>query len=335
MRVPSGLVLLFSFILLPYMATASKPPVTPPPAERERDLGFGTSLSQRSNYRLLNRDGTFNVQRQTPTLWRRLFSYNALITMPWWEFLLAVLVIYLVINGVFALGYVLCGPDALQGDPGMQGFFRAFFFSVHTFATIGYGNIVPQGMASNLLVTFESLVGLTAFALVAGLVFARFSRPTAEIIYSEKAVIAPYGNGRAFQFRIMNGRENELVEVQATVSLGRFENVDGMRQRRFHTLTLERSKVALFPLNWTVVHPIDDASPLNGWDEEMLKRSEAEFFILLTAIDETFAQTVHNRGSYTAHEVVWGAKFLPLVDQDFAGAPSVRLDRFHQFEKVE
>src|SRR5216684_8063314 len=132
-----------------------------------------------------------------------------------WAFFLVVLFWYLMLNVMFAAGYLLCGPDALQGNAGVPDFFRAFFFSVHTFATIGYGNIVPQGMASNLLVTFESLVGLTAFALVAGLVFARFSRPTAEIIYSERAIIAPYGNGRAFQFRIMNARENELVEVQA------------------------------------------------------------------------------------------------------------------------
>src|SRR5258708_6240614 len=224
--------------------------------ERERDLGFGTSLSRRTNLRLLNRDGSFNVKRRAPNLWTKLFSYNALITMAWWKFFLVILGVYLVINSAFAIASGLCGPDALQGDAGVPHFLRAFFFSVHTFATIGYGNIVPLGVPANLLVTLESLVGLTAFALVAGLVFGRFSRPTAMIIYSKNALIAPYNGGRAFQFRIMNGRDNELLEVHASVVLGRFEENGGTRIRRFYPLNLERQRVAFFPLNWTLLHPI-------------------------------------------------------------------------------
>src|SRR5882724_9733041 len=218
-----------------------QPPTQPvPPNERERDLGFGTSLSRRTNLRLLNRDGSFNVKRRTPNLWSKLFSYNALITMAWWRFFLVILGVYFLINAAFAIGYRLCGPDALIGDAGVPHFLRAFFFSVHTFATIGYGNIVPNGVPANLLVTLESLVGLTAFALVAGLVFGRFSRPTARIIYSKNALISPYNGGRAFQFRIMNGRDNELLEVHASVVLGRFEENGGTRIRRFYPLNLER-----------------------------------------------------------------------------------------------
>lgn len=300
--------------------------------EKERDLGFGSSLSRRKNFRLLNRDGSFNVRRHSTAVWESLYSYNALISMRASAFFLVVLFWYLMLNLLFAVGYLLCGPGALQGSAGVPDFMRAFFFSVHTFATIGYGNIVPAGIAANLLVTLESLVGLTSFALVAGLVFARFSRPSAHIIYSRSAIIAPYGAGSGFQFRIMNGRENELVEVTATISMSRFENAGGIRQRKFYSLELERRKVAFFPLNWTIVHPIDDKSPLWGWDEKMLIESEAEFLILLTAIDDTFAQTVHNRGSYTAQEIVWGAKFLPLVDESIEGEPRVLLDRFHDFE---
>lgn len=303
--------------------------------ERERDLGFGSQLSRRTNFRLLNRDGSFNVRRSPPRPGTALYSYNALISMPAWKFFLVVLVWYLLLNWAFAAGYILCGPNALQGDAGVPHFLRAFFFSVHTFATIGYGNIVPVGIAANLLVTFESLVGLTSFALMAGLVFARFSRPSAHIIYSRHAIVAPYAGGRSLQFRIMNGRDNELVEVQATVTMGRFENVNGLRQRKFYPLPLERRKVAFFPLNWTIVHPIDESSPLWGWDAAMLKQSEAEFLILLTAIDDTFAQTVHNRGSYTAHEIVWGARFMPLTDESVDGVPAVRMERFHEYAPAE
>jgi inward rectifier potassium channel len=303
--------------------------------EKERDLGFGSSLSRRSNFRLLNRDGSFNVKRHRSSHWSGLYSYNALVFMPAWRFFVVVLIWYMIINSLFAGAYLLCGPGALHGDAGVPEFMRAFFFSVHTFATIGYGNITPVGVGANLLVTMESLVGLTSFALLAGLVFARFSRPTAKIIYSRQAIIAPYGGGTAFEFRIMNGRDNELVEVHATITMGRFESLGGIRQRKFYPLDLERRKVSFFPLNWTIVHPIDERSPLWGWNETMMRESETEFLILLTAIDDTFAQTVHNRGSYTAEEVVWGAKFLPLVDESADGMPMARLERFHEFEKAE
>ncbi len=314
---------------------STRQPITLPPEDKERDLGFGSSLSQRQKFRLLNRDGTFNVKRRQTNVWDTLYSYNSLITMSWPKFLLDVLAVYLLINLLFATGFLLCGQDALRGDAGVSLFLRAFFFSVHTFATIGYGNVVPSGLAANLLVTVESLVGLMSFALLAGLVFARFSRPTANILYSNNALIAPFRDGRAFMFRIMNTRDNELLELQASVVLSRFEDVAGFRQRRFYPLTLDRSKVAFFPINWTIVHPIDQQSPLYGWDEAMLRTSEAEFLILLTATDDTFAQTVHNRGSYTAHEVIWEAKFLPVLDEDENGAPALRTERFHDFERLK
>jgi inward rectifier potassium channel len=321
------------------MATTNLPEQSPAPAngampDRERDLGFGTSLSNRKNFRLLNHDGSFNVRRHRPNVASAFFSYTALISMAWRRFIALVVVIYLAVNSVFAIAYLLCGPSALEGDPGVSGFARAFFFSVHTFATIGYGNPSPHGLAANILVTIESLVGLMSFALLAGLVFARFSRPTAHIIYSDRALMAPYGSGKAFMFRIMNGRDNELVEVQANLVLSRFEASGVGRQRRYYQLPLERNRVAFFPLNWTIVHSVDPGSPLYGWDEQMMREAEAEFLILLTAIDETFAQTVHNRGSYTSDEVVWNARFLPLVEDDTAGPPSIRPERFHNFERV-
>lgn len=127
--------------------------------EQDRDLGFGSSLSKRANFRLLNRDGSFNVQRHQPTFWRSHLSYNALIEMSWRMFFLTVMEIYLAINGAFAIGYMACGASALLGDAGVSAFLRAFFFSVHTFATIGYGNVVPHGLPANILVTFESLAG--------------------------------------------------------------------------------------------------------------------------------------------------------------------------------
>jgi inward rectifier potassium channel len=252
--------------------------------------------------------------------------------MNWSRFFLTVMGIYLFINGTFAVGYLACGASGLLGDAGVDLFLRAFFFSVHTFATIGYGNVVPHGLPANILVTVESLAGLISFALVAGLVFARFSRPTAKIIYSDKALIAPYRGGQSLQFRLLNGRDNELLEVHASVILSRFEQGGAGRQRRFYQLELERSLVTFFPLNWTVVHPIDERSPLQGWDETMLRNSEAEVLILLTATDDAFAQIVHNRASYTADEIVWGARFLPVLNEDGTGVPANVVEKLNRIE---
>lgn len=296
--------------------------------QERRDLGFGTVLSSRPGLRLLNRDGTFNVRRRPSRFWGRLTSYVGLLTTPWKWFFAYLAVAYLVINVVFAVLYKACGPGALAGVTD-GGLLPAFFFSVHTFATIGYGNVTPATLAANVVVTLESLVGLISFALATGIIFARFARPTANIIYSNRAVIAPYRNVTGFMFRIINGRDNELINLGARLMLTRFEHIDGRRQRRYHYLTLERDNVAFFPLNWTIVHPIDEDSPLWGWDQQRLLESNAEFLILLTGTDETFAQDVHSRSSYAAEEVMWNMRFAPLLPGD-GGAATVDMRQFHK-----
>ena len=248
--------------------------------------------------------------------------------MSWPAFFAMVLLFYVGINLVFAVGYYLLGADALQGNIQTSDFLRDFFFSIHSFATIGYGNIVPVGVMANLMVAFEALVGLLGLALATGMVFARFSRPVADIVFSRNAIVAPYHGITGFEFRVVNARENQLIELHAKVIFSRFESVDGRVQRFFTPLSLERESVSFFPLNWTVVHPIDEDSPLFGWTQERLVESSAEFLILLTAIDETFAQTVHSRSSYAASEVLWNARFAPMY-RNVGGAMELDLSRLH------
>jgi inward rectifier potassium channel len=285
--------------------------------EEIRDLGFGAVVAGESRQRLLNRDGSFNVARKGLTLGSSLSPYHTLLTTTWTRFMGLLVVSYLVLNGAFAGAFVLCGPDALLGPTPVAGagtgFARAFFFSVETFSTIGYGIIGPASLAANLVVTVEALVGLLWLALATGLLFARFSRPTAKILFSRAAVIAPYRGITGFEFRIANARSSQLIEVEATVMLARFEDHGGRHVRRFYPLTLERSSVTFFPLSWTIVHPIDEASPLRGLTREDLRRMDAEFLVLLTGIEETFAQKVHARSSYRWDEVVWGARFADIL----------------------
>ena len=257
--------------------------------------------------------------------------------MSWVKFHTMVVLSYFLVNVLFAFAYLACGSDAIQGSEAASAggrFFDAFFFSVQTLATIGYGKISPSGFAANIVVAFEALTGLFGFALATGLLFARFSRPNAKIQYSEKAVIAPFHDITGFMFRIVNERQNQLIEVTATLTFSRMELHNNKQTRKFYPLPLERDKVTFFPLHWTIVHPIDEKSPLFGVSQKELEESDAEFAILLTGIDETFSQSVHSRSSYKHDEVVVGAKFRDMFLPTENGVVRVDLRRLSDIERV-
>ncbi len=292
--------------------------------EDDRDLGFGAVVSGQSRQRLLNPDGSFNVQRTGLPLFTSLNLYHILLTMKWRTFLLLVLLLYFVSNILFGLAYTATGVGSLvdtSSTPMSSIFLTGFFFSVQTFATIGYGTIHPVGIIPNLLVTIESYYSLLANALITGVVFARFARPTAKVIFSKVCVIAPYRGIDGLMFRMINGRNNQLIEVEVKVLFARFVNEGGKQVRRFDFLELERNKVTFFPLGWTVVHPIDEKSPLHGLTHLDYNRTDAEFLILLTATDETFAQTVHSRSSYKPEEIRCGYKFVNFYNEVEDGEP--------------
>lgn len=320
------------------MSTQERPRRTAaaPEAESEidRDLGLGSRVAEQSRRRFLNRDGSFNVRREGLSYFRSLSLYHALLTTTWPRFFLAVGVFYVVYNSLFAVGYFLCGPGALLGTTGSGAgrFGDAFFFSVQTSATIGYGNITPQGLAANLLVTLDAFFGLLGLALATGVLFSRFARPHARILFSRQAVVAPYGDASGLMFRIANERSNQLLEVHATVTLTRRETTPRGRERRFHGLALERRRIVFFPLHWVVVHPIDETSPLWGVTEEEFASSDAEVLVLLEAVDETFEQTVHARTSYKFDEVAWGAKFKDPYLTRADALPAIDMRRLHDIE---
>jgi len=312
---------------------------SPEEQARDRDLGFGSVVSRESRQRLLNRDGSFNVSRSGLGFFESFAPYHLLLTMTWTSFFGLVAVSYLVLNLVFAVAYLACGPEALVGTgAAMLGgpFSQAFFFSIETFATIGYGQIAPNGLAANSVVTLEALVGLMYQALATGLLFARFTRPTAALLFSSRAVIGPYGDGQALMFRIVNQRRTEIIELQAQVLFSAIElDERGGTVRRYSPLSLERNKVTFFPLSWTIVHPIDGASPLARRTPEDLTRTEAEILVLLSGIDEALEQTVHARSSYRADEIVWNARFQSMfLPSDGRPRVSVDITRVHEIELV-
>lgn len=304
-----------------------------------RDLGFGSVVARESRQRLLNRDGSFNVMRAGLGFLTSLNPYHALLTMSWRGFFGVTALFYFGANLLFASAYMLCGPGSLSvpESAGIESrFLQAFFFSIHTLATIGYGTISPVGLAANVIVSIESFIGLFGLALCTSLLFARFSRPTARILFSDRAVIAPYRDVTAFEFRIANARHNQIIELEAKALFARFEEVDGRALRRFYPLNLERDKVVFFPLSWTIVHPIDETSPLYGMSPEDLRNTRGEFLVLLTGFDETFSQTVHARSSYMADEVVWNARFADIFNRPADdGLLTIDVRKLHSIEQVD
>ena len=292
------------------------PPLTPMEAaigDEPKDLGFGSVVGGANERRLIERDGRFTARREGFPPLTYLNGYHAALSMSWPRFLTVAIGLSIAVNGLFAWAYLLCGPQALGGmgeDQAGGRYLRAFFFSIDTFATIGYGNIYPIGAAANTLVMVESIISILLIALLTGLLFARFARPTAALLFSDVAVVAPYQGKTGFMFRITNARSNQLMELEAKVLFTRLHG----QGRRYTQLKLERTKVVFFPLSWTIVHPIDDASPMFGMSHEDLVSDDAEFLILMSGVDETFAQQVHARSSYKPGEIVYGKKFANMYN---------------------
>ncbi|MBI3444432.1 MAG: ATP-sensitive inward rectifier potassium channel 10 [Magnetospirillum sp.] len=280
--------------------------------------------------RILNPDGSSNVTRLG--LERRGWAgdhYHSLLTVSWPVFFALISGIYLMINALFALAYLACGDVIENARPGS--FTDAFFFSVQTMATIGYGKLIPIGPLANALVAFEALVGMMSLAVAAGIMYARFTRPTAGVLFSTRMVVSPFEGQPTLMLRLANLREEQIVEADVHLVLVRSEiSEEGMIYRRFHDLRLARARSPVFSLSWTVMHPIDHHSPLYGETTETLRNSHSELLVLFTGHHEAFAQDVHARHAYCADEIIWGGRFVDVFTTLPNGQRALDLTKFHE-----
>ncbi|MEO8126776.1 MAG: ion channel [Bryobacteraceae bacterium] len=287
--------------------------------------------------RAIEKDGSFNVKRRGNT-WKDVHPYLHLVSMSWTRFLAVLFVTFLVLNTIFACGYYALGAEELHsGIAASVGgeFMNDFFFSAQTLTTVGYGSIWPMGLGANLLAALEAMCGLMGFALATSLLYGRVSRPSARISYSENLAVAPYMDGTSLQFRVVNRRQNSIMELEVTMVLMDVEGPAGNLKRVYKPLKLERDKVLFFPVTWTLVHPIDQDSPLFGKTAEDLERLQSEFMILIKGYDDTFNQTVHSRYSYRYDEVVWGARFAPAFHIDAGGDIIVEVNKVGELMRVQ
>lgn len=292
-------------------------------SQNNQDTGFGDKASQMGG-RMVNRDGTFNIQRLGIPFFTRVSSYHSMLTMPRWRFILVVFNAYFVMNCFFTLLYWLAGPSGLEGVDSEHSFSRIkelFFFSTQTFTTVGYGRVNPVGELTNWIAAIESLIGFLSFAIAAGLLYGRFSRPRSFVRFSEKMLLTNYEGGKALMFRLVGFKDDHiLTNVEIKVS-ARLFSPEG--NYRFYNLELERSHVDSLVLNWTIVHPINEKSPFWGLSQEDIQALQPEVSALLIGFDEVYSSTVMARNSYALSDLIFGYRFAPMY---FRGKSNTKLD---------
>lgn len=284
--------------------------------------------------RTINIDGSFNVRR-VGGRFKDAGYFLYFMNLRWPAFLVQMPLIYIGVITLFAALYLAAGIEQLRGAPAATTFeavSSAFFFSVQTFTTVGYGHISPASLLSSSIAAAEAMCGILSLAVATGLIYARFSRPTAHLAFSQNAIIAPFQDGLALMFRVANRRPNVLMELDAKLLMMTVDPIEGVLKRRYAQLVLERESIYFLPLAWTVVHPIDDKSPLWNRTAAELAAEQTEFLVLIKAFDDTFSQTVHAQISYTAAELVWNARFTPAFSVNPEGEFVLDLARLNDYE---
>lgn len=302
------------------------------------DTGFGTQATNIGG-RFLNKDGSFNLKKQGLPFLKRTSFYSYLLEVSWPKFLGVIVLFYLVINIIYTAVYLLIGHDQLQGFLSSTEWGKmkeVFYFSTQTFTTVGYGRINPISDGADIVASIETMSGWLFFAIVTGLLYGRFTRPKAYIAFSENALISPYKNTTALMFRMVPYKSlHHLSDVKVVVNLSLQIRENGKPEYQFYQLALERSRIDMFNMNWTVVHPINEESPLLNFTKEDLDNSDAEMLVQVTGFDPIFSNMVMARTSYTYKEFVWGAKFKTMYHESEDGATTILdLDKLNEFDAV-
>lgn len=307
-------------------------------AQVNNETGLGTNTAL-SGGRFFNKNGAPNIEVHGLPLWRRLNIYHSLLSMPRWKFLCAIILFFVTVNLFFAAIYLCIGIDHLGGmvaNSEGEKFGEAFFFSAQTFTTVGYGRINPIGFMASLTASLEALIGLMSFALVTGLLYGRFARPRAYIRYSKNALFVPFREGVALMFRMVPYTKNYLLNVEVKVTLALRIEEGGQLKNKFFNVPLDIAKATTMTSNWTLVHMINDESPLFGFTRKDIADAEAELLVFVQGFDESFSNTVVSRTSYRYEDFVYGAKFVPMFHPDATNSTTIlHLDKLDEYTLVD
>ena len=307
-------------------------------AKTQINSGFGSNASDYGG-RFVNKNGKPNIEIKGVGPLNRISWFHTMLAMPRWKFLTVLLFFYVSINFVFAAIYYLIGVENLNGISSQTEwgkFGSAYFFSAQTFTTVGYGHISPQGFLTSSIAAGEALTGLLSFAIATGLFYGRFSKPTAYLKFSKNAIIAPYKDITALMFRLAPYKNTTLTDAEARVTLGMVIEENGKMMNRFFPLELEFDRANALTLNWTIVHPITETSPLYNFTAEDYANTNGEIVVFIKAFDDMFSNTVVDRSSYTLKEVIVGAKFVPMYHRSSTGQKTVlELEKLNVFTEAD
>ena len=302
------------------------------------NTGFGTNPD---NYggRFVNRDGSFNVRKEGVPLLKRFSLYHSMLNMPVAKFFGALFLFYLCINFLFACIYFFIGKGQFQGilaSTYPDIFKEMFFFSTETFTTVGYGRVNPVGGAANSVAATESMLGFLSFAVATGLIYGRFSKPEAFLLFSKHALVSPYQNGKALMFRFATYKDHHtLTNLEIKVNVAMLLEENGNRSYKFYDLELERGHVESLPMNWTIVHPLNEKSPLNDYTPEDMKKADVELYVSVRGFDDVYANIVQQRTSYTFDEILFNRKFVQMYHESENGRTTiVELHRLHEHAEI-
>ena len=288
--------------------------------------------------RLIPRDGRPAPRIVVHGRKRYIFNdlYADLMQASWPQLVVTFMVTFLVINTTFAVAFYLLSnfwPGEVIQNARPDDFLDYFFFSVQTLATIGYGGMIPHGIVTNLLVTLEAVTGFTFYALMTGLVFAKFSRPTARVTFSKRAVINNDLGERHLILRMINDRGNRIVDAEASLFMMRDDTLpDGTIMRRYYDLALTRSKVPIMQLSWSLMHPIDETSPLYGETSQSLYDRNVEVIVSMTGLDESLSSTIHTRFSYMSEDIHFERSFEGILNRREDNTLEVHYDKIHDLK---
>ncbi|HTD93698.1 MAG TPA: ion channel, partial [Chitinophagaceae bacterium] len=291
-----------------------------PSSKANNDTGFGTGVSANGG-RFVNRDGSFNLVKEGASFWDRFSLFHSMLNMSVWKFIGVIVLFYLAINLVYTSIYfaVGVGSDSFQGIIGVtawQRFKEIYFFSTETFTTVGYGRVNPIGDGVNMVAAIEAMSGFLSFAVATGLIYGRFAKPKSHIVFSDRALIAPFQEKSAFMFRLASYKDNHnLTSAEIKVNLAMQQEVNGKMTYQFFELELERSKVDTLMMNWTVVHPITENSPLNGFSPDDYRTADVEVYVQVRGYDDVYSTNVIQRTSYTYEEIIFDAKFISMYHE--------------------
>ncbi len=301
-------------------------------ANKIKDPGFGYKATQNAK-NIINKDGSSNVVHVNKK--RNLDDlYSFFIDISWFKFFFLILLSYTLLNVLFGLVYTLIGIEEITKSTGnvFSDFLNGFFFSAQTLTTVGYGGIAPHGVTSNLIAAFEAMIGLLSFSFITGLLYGRFSKPKSAIKFSDHIILRDFKDKRAIMFRLMNSRKTVMIAPKISVTLSISDKETS--EKKYYDLGLERASIMYLPTVWTIVHEIDEKSPLYNFTNKEIAALNAELFMLLQYHEESFAQNVYQIYSYSFNDLEVDVKFTSSYKFDEEGYTVLDHDRLSEVERM-